>query len=83
MKKKRKRRTQKKTTVDITQCKKCLYRPADRPENNIFNCFYIIYMGHRRPCEPSPNCTVFKRYNRKARSELIKRVKAQNGFGGI
>jgi hypothetical protein len=32
-------------------------------------------MNHRRPCEPSPNCTVFKKYNKKERQELENRRK--------
>lgn len=56
--------------VDKKQCKKCLYRPPKGSENAVFGCFYILLTGKRRPCEPSPNCTAFKPYNRKERREL-------------
>lgn len=71
MRKPRKR----KQKVDVTQCRKCLYRPPKNAEYSAFGCFYIIYTGSVRPCEPSPNCTAFKPYNEKDRREIEKRMK--------
>ena len=35
------------------------------------NCAYIFLMNHSRPCEPSPNCTAFKKYSKKERRALV------------
>jgi hypothetical protein len=60
-----------KKKIDVTQCKGCLYRAAQDTKNKMgCNCVYILLMKHKRPCEPSPNCTVFKNYNKKERQEL-------------
>jgi hypothetical protein len=65
-----------KKKVDITQCKSCLYRASKRSKNEMgCNCVYIFLMNRRRPCEPSPNCTVFKKYSKKERQELANRRK--------
>ncbi len=73
---KEKRKPKTKSKVDKTQCKNCLYRPPGRDELDItFGCFYILLMGHRRPSEPSPNCTVFKEYNREERLKMVQKAK--------
>lgn len=61
-----------KKKVDTTQCKGCLYR-ASRYDKNVMgnNCAYIFLMNHSRPCEPSPNCTAFKKYSKKERRALV------------
>jgi hypothetical protein len=57
--------------VDDTQCKKCLYRASTHMKTIIgCNCQYILLMNQSRPCEPSPNCTVFKKYSKKERLKL-------------
>ena len=69
---------QKKTTykVDNTQCKKCLYRASQRVKNEMgCNCVYIFLMNHRRPSEPSPNCTAFRKYNKKERQQMEQELK--------
>lgn len=66
----------KKTKVkkaNTSQCKKCLYRSRIANKGEAFFCTYILLTGHSRPCEPSPNCTVFKPYNRKEREILNKK----------
>lgn len=69
---KEKRKPKTTNKVDKTQCRKCLYRPPHRDELDItFGCYYIFFMGHRRPSEPSPNCTAFKEYNIKERQKLL------------
>ena len=55
---------------NIKQCKKCLYRAYIACSGQEYYCSYILLMGHRRPCDPSPNCTVFKPYNKKEREIL-------------
>mgnify|MGYP003301521065 CR=1 FL=1 len=69
---KEKKKPQTSYKVDTTQCKKCLYRPPKYGTHDIpFGCYYIFLMGHRRPSEPSPNCTAFKLYSRRERAKLI------------
>ena len=65
----------KKQRVDITQCEKCLYRPTLSDSNFHVGCAYIFLMGHRRPSEPSPNCTVFKKFNKKDRQKIEQEIK--------
>ena len=55
--------------VNTTQCKKCLYR-CFMSGSKLYYCGYIIFMEHRRPCEPSPKCTVFEPYDKKERAIL-------------
>lgn len=60
--------------VDNTQCKNCLYRASKRLKLEMgCNCAYILLMEHSRPSEPSPNCTVFKKYNKNERQRLVQR----------
>lgn len=81
---KEKRKPKPEFKVDTTQCKKCLYRPPkDRGFETIFGCYYIFLMGHRRPSEPSPNCTVFKKYTRKERNKLIAAIRQKFVEGKI
>lgn len=71
------RRKKKSTnTVDRTQCKECLYRPLRGWESHVFGCAYICFTGKRRPSEPSPNCTAFKRFNKTERKQLEAKAKA-------
>ena len=75
--------------VDTTQCKNCLYRPPNFGEYALpFGCYYIVLTGKRRPSEPSPNCTAFKKYNRREREKLDRKlrddyVKDIFGKGGL
>lgn len=41
---------------DFSQCKTCIYRGVFTQ-----SCDYYFIVGHRRPSEPSPNCTVYKK----------------------
>lgn len=76
------RRRKKKCTVDRTQCKNCLYQPPNYEGlDHIFGCYYIIYTGKRRPSEPSPNCTAFKKYNRAERKKLEAKLRADSWKG--
>lgn len=61
----------KKKKVDKTQCRKCLYRYVSAC-NEVCFCNYILLTGKRRPCEPSPNCTVYKPYTQKERVKLVR-----------
>ncbi len=74
--KKEKRKKKPISTVDRTQCSHCLYRPIKGFESHIFGCAYICFTGKRRPSEPSPNCTVFEKYNKEKRKELEAKAKA-------
>ena len=56
--------------VNKMQCRTCLYKSKDK----IFGCNYIILTGCRRPCEPSPNCTAYKKYSRREREQLDKKI---------
>lgn len=73
---KKRKEIKRKKEIDTTQCKGCLYR-ASQYEKRVMgnNCSYMFLMNHRRPCEPSPNCTVFKKYNKKERQELVNGIK--------
>lgn len=57
---------------NVTQCKKCLYRLYITEKD--VACGYLYYTDKMRPCEPSPNCTAFKKTNRQERKELMDRV---------
>lgn len=67
--------------VDRTQCRTCLYRPTEteRQEGN-FGCAYIILTEHRRPSEPSPNCTAYKPYTKAERKRLEDRLRWKREF---
>ena len=67
---------------NISQCKKCLYRAYIACSGQEYYCNYILLMGDRRPCEPSPNCTVFKPYNNKERDRLNRRYGMLCGISG-
>ena len=54
--------------VDNSQCKKCLYRIND--STSFVFCGFMYYTGNRRPCDHSPNCTVFQEFTKKDRKEL-------------
>ena len=54
--------------VDLTQCRKCLYRMSIN--GSLSGCYYIGFTNCPRPCEPSPNCTVYELYNRARRLEM-------------
>ena len=58
-------------SVDASQCEKCLYRASRTARRDMGNnCAYIFLMNHRRPSEPSPNCTAFRKYNYEERQQL-------------
>ena len=78
---KEKRKKKPTSTVDRTQCSHCLYRPIRGFESHIFGCAYIFFMGKRRPSEPSPNCTAFKKYNKAERRKLEEKTKADSWKG--
>ena len=63
----------KKKKVDKTQCRKCLFRYVSACGEVCF-CIYILLAGHPRPCEPSPNCTVYKPYTKKERLKLGRQI---------
>ena len=67
---------------NIKQCKKCLYRAYIACSGQEYYCNYSLIMGHSRPCEPSPNCTVFKPYNKKERDVLNKKYGMMWGIRG-
>ena len=72
-----------KKKVDTTQCKRCLYRAKERTRREMgFNCVYILLTNKKRPCDPSPNCTVFRKYNKKERQELEGNIKPDTRKGG-
>lgn len=48
-----------------TQCKTCKYRYRVQSNVNEYLCDYLSIVGHMRPCEPSPNCTVYERIREK------------------
>lgn len=54
---------------DISQCITCLYRTTI--DGNLTMCNYMGIMGHSRPCEPSPDCTVYKKSRKRAEGEEI------------
>lgn len=54
--------------ANTRQCKSCLYRSNNG--DDVINCYYILFMGHSRGCEPSPNCTKYKRFTQPERREL-------------
>jgi hypothetical protein len=56
--------------INIDQCKACLYRANFKYD--VFNCLYILFVGQSRGCEPSPNCTKYKKYNKRERKKLEK-----------
>lgn len=60
------------------QCKKCLYRAEDSKE--FVYCGFMFYTGKRRPCEPSPNCTVFVKSTKAERIKVTNRIQALEGF---
>lgn len=45
---------------DFSQCKSCVYRGMTTG-----TCDYYEIVGRRRPCDPSPNCTVYEKGKRK------------------
>ncbi len=60
--------------INRTQCRTCLYRAANTEHSNqTHNCEYILLVGHMRPSQPSPKCTVYERYDKKKRDELERR----------
>lgn len=63
------------------QCRRCLYRYI-AASGEICFCNYILLVGHKRPCEPPPNCTVFRPYNKSERLKLdnarVRREAEQN-----
>lgn len=70
--------------TDGSQCRTCLCRSTSR--NNLslgFLCEYILLMGSSRPCEPSPNCLVYKKFNRQERADLEKNSLSKLGFYDI
>ncbi len=77
----KKRHKTSKYKVDRTQCRHCLYRPIQGFESNVFGCAYIFFTGKRRPSEPSPNCTAFKKYNRAEREKMVKEMKQKYNSG--
>ena len=45
-------------STDKTQCRSCFYR--ERSDPLLKNaCMYLFITGRMRPCEPSPDCTVY------------------------
>ncbi len=60
--------------ADTTQCRTCLYRTQE--DDRDYFCYYIALTGHRRPCEPSPDCTAYERYSKKKRDRLEEVFKA-------
>lgn len=55
--------------TNTTQCEKCYYRWTVPCGDGHSYCGYILVTGHRRPCKPSPHCTVFKPYAVKKEDE--------------
>lgn len=51
----------KKDKPNITQCRTCRYSAKYSDFSGAVLCDYIGVTGHRRPCEPSPNCTVYEK----------------------
>ena len=68
-------REERKRKFDTTQCQTCLYRFEVIRGCNSWGCGYCYYTGHKRPCEPSPHCTVYREFDVNARMELIEKVK--------
>lgn len=62
---------------DISQCKKCLFRAIQYNAKPF--CGYMYYTGKKRPCEPSPNCTAFEKFDKKKRMELENSLHALSG----
>ncbi len=46
--------------TDKTQCRSCFYRETSDPVLKDA-CMYLVITGRKRPCEPSPDCTVYIR----------------------
>lgn len=63
----------KKQTVDVTQCRKCVFRGII---GSVIICDYAAIVGTVRGCEPSPNCVAFERYTKARRAELTSPRKA-------
>lgn len=62
----------KKDNTDKTQCMTCKYREKENgPLKNA--CIYAYLVGAARPCEPSPNCTAYKREERRNDTKRIRR----------
>jgi len=50
----------------MSQCpKNCVYGYKTSSETGCLYCQYILVTGHRRPCPPGQDCTVYERGKRK------------------
>ena len=47
--------------IKNVQCKTCKYGWKMRNGTDNYLCDYLEITGHKRPCEPSPNCTVYEK----------------------
>lgn len=61
----------KKQDLDRRKCAKCLYRMHLSEGDTVWRCGYCYYTGHKRPCEISSDCTVYKTYSEKKRNQLV------------
>lgn len=57
------------------KCVTCLYRLQMGDEKKQWYCGYCYYTGHKRPCDISPKCAVYKTYSEDKRNQLIDGLK--------
>lgn len=57
------------------KCATCLYRLRLGDEKKQWYCGYCYYTGHKRPCDISPECAVYKTYSEDKRNQLIDGLK--------
>ena len=61
--------------IDRSRCKTCLFRMKLFADDALWRCGYCYYTGKRRPCEMSPECTVYQKYDRSKRHAMSLELK--------
>lgn len=69
LKKEKTEKPKEKIIINQKQCRTCLYRWQG--SEKVLGCDYYELVGHRRPSEPSPNCTCYKKYDAVERARLV------------
>ena len=61
--------------INKKKCATCLYRMQLNNERKTWYCGYCYYTGHKRPCEVSPSCVAYEKFDDEKRKCLEKNLK--------